>query len=291
VLELTVGDVRITRVIELEQPLLDPLTFLPDCTEEALDAELSWLAPRYYSPEARLLVLAMQSFLVESGGRRILVDTCIGDCKPRAWPVFHDLRTGWLDRFRQVCDPADVDVVVCTHLHIDHVGWNTTLQDGRWVPTFPNARYLFTAADYEYFAGPRGKTTLSFHGDYFADSVQPIVDAGLAELVAPDHRIDQALALFHTPGHTLGHVGVSVESGGAAAALTGDLVHSPLQCAHPTWSTSSCVDPAQAARSRIDFFEHAVETQLLVVPAHFPSPTACRLHRDGSGYGFRYLGE
>ena len=191
----------------------------------------------------------------------------------------------------QVCDPADVDVVVCTHLHVDHVGWNTTLQDGRWVPTFPNARYLFTAADYEFFASSRGAATLSFHGDYFADSVQPIVDAGLADLVAPDHRVDDALSLFHTPGHTVGHVGVRVESAGEAAALTGDLVHSPLQCVHPTWSTSACADRAQAARSRIDFFEHAVETQLLVVPAHFPSPTACRLHRDGSGYGFRYLGD
>jgi glyoxylase-like metal-dependent hydrolase (beta-lactamase superfamily II) len=290
--ELRVGDVTITRVIEIEQPLLDPLILFPDCTPEILDDASSWLGPRHFSARDGLLVLTVQSFLVRSHGQRILVDTCVGNCKRRGTPAFDQLRTGWLERFSQVCDPADVDIVVCTHLHVDHVGWNTIWRDGRWTPTFPNARYLFTQPDYDFHTDAEAAAaTYARSGDYLSDSIRPVIEAGLCDVIPVDHRVDDAVSLFPTPGHTAGHACVAVASAGAQAAITGDLFHSPLQCRYPHWSTLACFDPVAARRSRTEFFEAVADSDTIVFPAHFPSPTAGRIVRAGEAFDFRYLGE
>jgi len=271
-----VGDVRITRVQELEAA--DLRFLLPDATPENL-AAIPWIGP--FRGEGGHALASIHALLLEVGGRRIVVDTCVGNDKPRSIPPWNRRQGPFLEEFgAQACAPDRVDTVVCTHLHVDHVGWNTRLVDGAWVPTFPNARYLVARAEWEHWSAddePEQQTVL-------ADSVRPVFEAGLVDLVEVDHAVDAAIRLEPTPGHTPGHVSVHVSSRGEEAVITGDLVHHPAQFARPGWGARVDADPAQADRTRRAFMERYADTPVLVIGTHFAGPTAGRLVRDGDAY-------
>ena len=270
-------------------PLLDPFEIYPDATPEIIAANLDWIAPRFYDPATKLLVTTIQGFLIRSKGKLILVDTCVGDCKHRPRAVFNNQRWNWLDRLHEAgASPKDIDIVVCTHFHVDHVGWNTQLDNGRWVPTFPRARYVFAKAEWDFWRSEGGRHGLSRAGDYVADSVVPIVEAGLADLVATNHVINDEVRLLPAPGHTPGLVSVDLRSGAAHAVIIGDVLHSPLQCKYPDWSTRFCADQAASRVTRKRTLETYADTTTLVFTSHFPSPTAGFLERAAGAYRFRY---
>jgi glyoxylase-like metal-dependent hydrolase (beta-lactamase superfamily II) len=226
--------------------------------------------------------MSIHALIIQTPTRRILVDTCLGNDKPRdipGWshrqgPFLKDLSDAGLDR-------ASIDTVVCTHLHVDHVGWNTMLVDGQWVPTFPNARYLLGQAEFEYWRaehhGPAQRTL-------FADSVQPVFDAGLVDLVATDHQLCPEVQLVPTLGHTPGHVSVAIQSRGEQALITGDFIHHPCQLARPDWAAAPDFDQAASTRTRREVFGRLAGQPTLVIGTHFAGPTAGRIVRDGDAY-------
>jgi glyoxylase-like metal-dependent hydrolase (beta-lactamase superfamily II) len=235
-----------------------------------------------YVGEGETMPLSFHTYALAAGGRRILVDTGCGNNKPRTGmtaALFGNLDNPYLERLSAAgFPPESVDTVICTHLHVDHVGWNTRLEGDRWVPTFPHARYLFVDRDLEHWA----RQDEEMHAAAFADSVRPIVEAGLADLVPPDHVVCAEVRLQPTPGHTPGHASVRVESAGATAVITGDLAHHPLQLAVPQRSSFADTDPVRAERTRREFVDANAGTGTLVLGTHF-SPAAGRLERDGSG--------
>jgi glyoxylase-like metal-dependent hydrolase (beta-lactamase superfamily II) len=180
--------------------------------------------------------------------------------------------------------------VLCTHLHVDHVGWNTRLENGRWVPTFPNARYLVAQREWDYWrtAGP---AALVRTGDFITDSVLPIFDSGQAELIGDSHALASDIAIEAAPGHTPGLSMLRLQGGGSEAIVCSDLMHHPLQLRYPDWSTRFCVDPGQAARTRMSFLKEHAGSGRLIFPTHFPSPTGCTIERAGQAYDFTYCGE
>ncbi len=275
-LKWQIGDVRITRVQELEAPGLKWL--LPDATNENL-ATIDWIGP-YVSAEGEA-VASVHALLVEAPGRTIVVDTCIGNDKERALPAWNQLQTRFLDDLAAAGPGvAAIDAVVCTHLHIDHVGWNTRLEGDRWVPTFANARYLLGRTEWDHWS----RDDDAQQQQVLADSVRPIFDAGQVDLVESDHKICDEVRLEPTPGHTPGHVSVKIASRGEEAIITGDLMHHPCQIAHPEWCANVDSDEAQALETRRAFLARYAETPTLVIGTHFAGPTAGRLVRDGDAY-------
>ncbi|MCG8592142.1 MAG: MBL fold metallo-hydrolase [Proteobacteria bacterium] len=276
-----VGNVRIHKVVEIE--MKSGVTWiLPDATREALARE-PWLVPHFADRDGRAL-MSVHTFVIEADGRRILVDTCVGNDKKRPIPGW-DRRSGpFLDDLAAAGFPAEsIDGVLCTHLHVDHVGWNTRLEGGRWVPTFPRARYLFHRREFDYW---RAEEDPMF-ADVFGDSVQPVFDAGLVDLVEADHRIGDCVALEPTPGHTPGHVSVRIRSGGQEAVITGDLMHHPVQCAHPDWASSADVDADQARKTRHEFIRSCADAPVLVLGTHFAGPSAGHIVRRGQSHQFQ----
>ncbi len=222
--------------------------------------------------------------MVRAGDLTVLVDTCIGNDKDRGGRrPFHMLRTGFLDHLRAAgVAPAAVDVVICTHLHVDHVGWNARLHDGRWVPTFPRARYLFARREWEHWTAEDEEGTRRI----MADSVAPVLDAGLAQLVEMDHRVADGVWLEPTPGHTPGHVSVRLSSDGADAVITGDLMHHPVQVAEPGWESHFDSDVAEARRTRRAFCARYADRPVAVLGTHFHHPTAGHIVNRGDGWRF-----
>jgi glyoxylase-like metal-dependent hydrolase (beta-lactamase superfamily II) len=275
-----IGKVRVTKVVEA--PFVwEPTVVIPDVTPEMV-AALPWLHPHFVDDAGNML-LSVHALVVESEGRRILVDTCVGNHKERPHPDMHRLDTTFLaDLEAAGFPPATFDTVCCTHLHVDHVGWNTRLLDGAWVPTFPNARHLFGRIEYDYWKG-RHDTR---QDPVFTDSVLPVVDAGLVDLVESDHRLTAEVRLVPTPGHTPGHHSALIESGGGRAIITGDMIHWPLQFAHPDLAVRFDSDAAQGARTRRAFAQQYADTDVLVIGTHFPSPTAGHIVRDGDVWRF-----
>jgi glyoxylase-like metal-dependent hydrolase (beta-lactamase superfamily II) len=277
----TIGDVRITSVKEIELPI-PGAGIVPEATPEALAPHAAWLRPHFVTEDGRLRLL-IQALVVESRGRRIVVDTCVGNDKDRALPVFHQLETRFLDDLAEAGFAREtIDTVVCTHLHVDHVGWNTLKIGSRWVPTFPNARYLVVRSEWEHWSKEEDRT----FGDVLGDSVRPIFEAGLVDLVEPGHALTDEVALEPTPGHTPGHVSVRIRSGGREAVITGDLMHHPAQCAHPGWASSADVDPEAARTTRRAFLEAQAGRPVLVIGTHFAGPHAGRIVRDGTAFRF-----
>lgn len=278
-----IGEVTVTRVVELEMPVpYNPKrAFLAEATPEAL-AAIPWLAPHYVTPEGHLR-LSIHALLVEAPGLRLVVDTCIGNDRPRSLVGGQALSTGFLQAFEATGWTRDsVDAVVCTHLHVDHVGWNTVKEGDRWVPTFPKARYLIGRREYDHW---------SAEGDaeqqvILSDSIRPVFDAGLVDLVEMDHVISPEVRLVPTPGHTPGHVSVRIESAGEVGLITGDMVHHPCQMAHPEWSLPFDSDPVASAAMRRSVFESTAEQPVLVIGTHFAAPTAGHVRRDGGAFRF-----
>jgi glyoxylase-like metal-dependent hydrolase (beta-lactamase superfamily II) len=228
----------------------------------------------------------MQSFLVRTPHHTILVDTCVGDYKERQRPSWNMTSSGeYLKRLAAAgTQPADVDYVMCTHMHSDHVGWNTRLHNGRWVPTFPNAKYIMSAKEWAYWEGVHKQTPQN----QIADSVIPILESGQAVLVANDYAINDTVWFESTPGHTPDHVSVRLASGGAQAVITGDMIHCPVQCAEPMWVARPDYNPELACHTRRAFLERYCDTDVLVCATHFPSPSFGHIVPQGKAFHFRY---
>jgi glyoxylase-like metal-dependent hydrolase (beta-lactamase superfamily II) len=273
-----IGDVRITKVPEQEFVTGGRHSILPGCTPEAM-APFNWLAP--FLDERSRLRMSMHALVVETPSRRIIVDTCVGNDKTgRHFDGFNGMNLPFLDTLAAAgYAPEAIDTVLCTHMHVDHVGWNTRLVDGRWVPTFPNARYLFSARETAHW---RDQMDDASQRAVFADSVQPVFDAGLADLVDDDHRVCPEVRLVPTPGHSPGHVSVAIESRGERALITGDFVHHPAQLALPHCGSTFDFDEAMARATRASMFESLSDAPVLVIGTHFVAPTAGRIVRDGA---------
>lgn len=275
-----VGEVTVTRLVELTTASLGP-HLLPQASPQAM-APYPWLAP--FLDERQRLVLSMHALIVQTPGRLLVVDTCVGNDKERSYPRWNHMQSDFLERFVAAGFTLEaVDTVLCTHMHVDHVGWNTRLVDGRWQPTFPGARYLYAEAEWQHW-----RTEPQEYGPVIEDSVQPIFDAGLADLVAPTHQVCPEVQLLPTPGHTPGHVSVLIESVGERAVITGDMIHHPCQIPHPEWSSTADVDAQHSATTRRAFLQRFVDEPVLIIGTHFATPTAGHLVRDGSRYRLDY---
>ncbi len=282
-----VGQLKLSRVLEMIMPF-ERRKFFPDNTDEDWEPHRSWLEPDALDPATDSLLLPMQSYVVQTPQHTILIDTCVGNHKHRPnrpqWHLKND--DSWLAALKaNAIDPREVDYVMCTHLHSDHVGWNTRLDNGRWVPTFPNASYIFSEKE---LSSWRDDGHEKFARDPYEDSVSPVVEAGLSQLVADDHVLNDYVRLEPTPGHTLGHVAVVLESAGAKAVMSGDLMHSPVQCAHPEWHPWPDWDPQLAATTRRGFLERYADTDTLICTAHFPLPSAGKIISQGEAFRFVY---
>ncbi len=276
-----IGDVRITRIVETEDTSMSAEVILPDAKPENV-LGIEWLRPHFVDAEGRLIT-SIFSLLVESQDERIVIDTCLGNDKPRAVPDWNERQGAFLDEIAAAGFPRQsVDYVACTHLHPDHVGWNTILRDGEWRPTFPNARYLFSERDWEWL----DKAPVTPLGDYCGDSVRPIFAAGLADVVRPDHDITDEVRLVSMPGHSPGHCAVRISSRGEHAIVTGDLIHHPCQMARPGWCSPFDFDRQTALRTRERFLEDLSDAPVLVIGTHFATPTAGRIVSDGDVYRF-----
>ncbi|MFF7993245.1 MBL fold metallo-hydrolase [Kitasatospora xanthocidica] len=297
---IVLGDVEIIRVVEYQGPFVPAARIVPGLAESAWTGTgadgAPALAPEHYDPASGAYIGALQTWVVRSGGRTVLVDTGVGDGRERpSTPMFHR-REGRFPELLAAAGvrPQEVDVVVNTHLHADHVGWNTTKEDGGWVPMFPNAEYFLPAADLAFF-DPAAKHAARDGGAVdperwaewdlvFEDSVAPVLAAGQAVEWSGSLRLDAALVLEEAPGHTPGSSVLRVDSGGERAVFVGDLMHSPVQLAHPSCNSCFCLDQAQAAASRLRVLERAAADGELVIPAHFAGSGAARVRRAGAGF-------
>lgn len=283
-----IGDIRIDRIIEQEIPAFDPAEFLPELTPEMIAPHLPWLQPLAFDPATGLMTFCMQTYLVRTPHHTILVDTCIGNHKN------HPNRPHWHQKtdatYMHALERAgvsvdDIDFVMCTHLHPDHVGWNTRLENGQWVPTFPNAKYLFSEKELAHWEKAHAEQPIP----YVAESVLPIVAAGRVQTVLSDHQMDDHVWCEPTPGHTPDHFSVCLKHGAATGVLTGDLIHSPIQLVYPETPARPDVDKPLAGRTRRAFLEKYAETDTLVCTHHFPSPSMGHIKREGDAFRFQFI--
>jgi glyoxylase-like metal-dependent hydrolase (beta-lactamase superfamily II) len=274
-----VGRVKITRIVEMDLPV--PASVIPQATAAEL-RKSAWLYPHFVSEDNTILKLSVHALLVEAPGLKLVVDTCVGNDRPREITGGEPLATPFLQHLGEAGWSRDgVDAVVCTHLHVDHVGWNTMLENGKWAPTFPKARYLIGRREYDFWSAYDDEEQQAMLGD----SVKPIFDAGLAELVELDHVISPEIRLTPSIGHTPGHVSVMIESEGERAVITGDMTHHPSQLAHPDWAFADD-DPKAAVLTRLRLFAEWADQPILVIGTHFAAPTAGHVLRDGAAFRF-----
>ncbi|HEX7775290.1 MAG TPA: MBL fold metallo-hydrolase [Parvibaculum sp.] len=277
-----IGDVTVTKIVELEATGGTDF-ILPQATPEAI-VDYAWLKP-HFADEAGNLRMSIHALVVETPTRRIIVDTCLGNDKegrPVPWwnklqlPFLNDLKAAGFER-------ESIDTVLCTHLHVDHVGWNTMLVDGKWIPTFPRARYLLGRTEFEYW---QSQTVSPDQVTVFSDSVKPVFDAGLVDLVEIDHKVCDEVSLVPTLGHTPGHVSIRISSKGEEALITGDFIHHPCQMARPDWAAPVDSDQSLSTKTRREVFARLAGTPTLVIGTHFASPTAGHIVRDGDAFRF-----
>ncbi len=275
-----VGDVTITQIVELTTASLGP-HLLPQATPAEMQA-IPWITP--FVDDQSKLVLSMHSLIIESQGQTIMVDTCIGNDKERTYPRWNKMQGDYLEKLASAGFTTEqFDTVLCTHMHVDHVGWNTRLVDNRWQPTFSNARYLYAREEWAHWREEEQE-----YGPVIEDSVQPIFDAGLAMLVESTHQVNDEIVLEPTPGHTPGHVSIHITSRDEEAIITGDMIHHPCQIKHPNWSSTADVDASQSAETRDQFLARYADRPVLVIGTHFAGPTAGKIVRDGDTYRLDY---
>lgn len=291
-----IGNVTVTRIIELEAGGFPPGFMFNGLTEERVRS-IGWLHPHYADPDGTIRY-AVQAYVVESEGRRIIVDTCVGNDKERGYEGWNRLKLPFLERLTEAgYPPESIDFVLCTHLHLDHVGWNTRWDGKKWVPTFPNARYLFGRLEWEHWNKkdhgfgdmPDFAAGLAEQETVMADSVRPIVDAGLHELVETDHQLTDEIWLLPSPGHTPGHVCVSIRSRGESGIITGDIMHNPIQIADPGICANFDFDQKLGEVTRRVFIGVHGDRDILVFGTHFPTPAVGHIVRDGAGWRFTPL--
>ncbi|MYE80271.1 MAG: MBL fold metallo-hydrolase [Gammaproteobacteria bacterium] len=273
-----IGGVAVSRIVEME--IAGGTRFiLPDATRDAC-LEYPWMQPHFMDGKGNL-IMSIHALVVDTGQRRILVDTCVGNDKERAIPGWNMLQTAFLDDLVEAgYSRESIDTVLCTHLHVDHVGWNTMLVDDAWVPTFPNARYLIGAREWAYWDASEDD---GGYGPVLSDSVRPIVESGLADFVEMDHHLCAEVWLEPTPGHTPGHVSVRIASQGEEALITGDCIHHPVQMTRVDWCSSADYDPEQGRRTRETLLGKYADRDILVIGTHFATPTAGRVRQRAEG--------
>jgi glyoxylase-like metal-dependent hydrolase (beta-lactamase superfamily II) len=274
-----VGKVKITKVVELET-VGSTRFILPLASNEEIQ-KLPWLVP-YFATEEGRLKMSIHSLVMETPKHRIVVDTGLGNDKQgRNVPTWNNRNEPFLEKLTLAGFPPDsIDTVLCTHLHVDHVGWNTRLAGGKWVPTFANARYLFGKTEFEHW---RDHSVEPAHIAVFNDSVKPIWDAGKAELIASDAKITDGISMISTPGHSPGHMSIHIRSDGEEGLLTGDVAHHPCQMAHLDWSSTADSDPKQSVVARRELFSRFADTPMLVIGGHY---NAGHIKRDGEAFKF-----
>jgi glyoxylase-like metal-dependent hydrolase (beta-lactamase superfamily II) len=282
-LKFSVGDLTIHRIIEQETTFLPALELLPGLTPELLAENRAWMRQAKALDDNDALILCFQSYVVKTPHHTILIDSCIGNDKPRPQRPKWNMKTD--DTYLRGLAATgfsvdDIDYVMCTHLHVDHVGWNTRLQNGRWVPTFPNARYVFGESEFDYWTAQNEKAAVPA----IVDSVLPIVEARRHEIVGDDFTIGDHARILPMPGHTPGHVAFTFGRGKDDAVFAGDLMHTPLQTHYPELSMKFDVDQARAATTRRGFLERYCDTDTLCCTAHFPSPSVGKIRRKGRGF-------
>ncbi|MBM3555998.1 MAG: MBL fold metallo-hydrolase [Alphaproteobacteria bacterium] len=277
-----IGAFALDRVVETDGLGFSPKGLIADLDEAVFESHFGWMVPGHYDPATRRFVMGVHSWVLRTSRHTILVDTCAGNHKTRTqMPGFHKLDTPWLARLAEVgVRPEAVDFVLCTHLHVDHVGWNTRLADGRWVPTFPNARYLFSRVEHDHWAKGRDEV--------YVDSVLPVVEKGQARMIEGSDEIEAGLRIEPAPGHTPGSVILAAESQGSRAIFSGDIMHHPVQVFEPDWNSRFCVDQAQARATRRLVLERCSDSGALLLPAHFGPPHGGRIRRRGDKFAIDF---
>jgi glyoxylase-like metal-dependent hydrolase (beta-lactamase superfamily II) len=276
-----IGEVEITRLVEVNNWEDDITMLLPDATPETV-LDYPWLKPHFATTNGKMII-NFQCFVMRTPAHQIMLDTCIGADRQREFDIFTNMQTSFLEDLAYAgFAPDAIDLVLCTHLHFDHVGWNTRLVDGKWVPTFPNARYLFGRREYEHWK--MLEETHGYHDlNHMYDAVAPVVDAGLVDLIEPDHSICPEITLRPTPGHTPGHVSILIESKGQRAIVTGDMMHHPIQFERPADFVRFDMDQAQGSRTRCEVVDDLANQNVFVIGTHFAGPTGGWVVRDGEG--------
>jgi glyoxylase-like metal-dependent hydrolase (beta-lactamase superfamily II) len=276
-----IGDVKVTSIMETADRIPWAPLFPAETSEHY--KKYDWLVPNFVTPQGQI-ILAVQAFVLEIHGRRIVIDTCVGNDRGREMPQCSDLQTAFLENLKSAgFDPNSIDIVLCTHLHFDHVGWNTRLENGRWVPTFPKARYLFGRREWAYWQDVLKENSHDVR--HILDSVQPILDAGLADFVETNHRVMDEIWLEPSHGHTPGHVSVRVSSRGQEAIVTGDVFHNPIQLAEPEICSVGCVDKEMSRQTRREFIARYGDRPVRLFAVHFNDPVG-RVVRDAQSWRF-----
>jgi len=277
-----VGDVEVARIVEVNAFEDNISMLLPDATPEFVQ-QYPWLCPHFATKDGKM-ILSFQAFVLRSRGKAFMIDTCIGNDRHREFDVFTNMQTSFLQDLRDAgFPPEQIAGVLCTHLHFDHVGWNTQRVGGKWVPTFPQARYYFGRKEFAHWKHLRD-TGGYHHVDHLVDSVDPVLEAGLVDFIDPDFLLTDEVSLIPTPGHTPGHVSVLIRSRGEEAVITGDLMHHPIQLAVPTAHGRFDMDQAQGAKTRVEFIDRFADTPTLVIGSHFSDPTAGHIVSDGAAW-------
>jgi glyoxylase-like metal-dependent hydrolase (beta-lactamase superfamily II) len=283
-----IGDTIVHRIIEMECGFTPALEFLPGLTPERLDESRPWMKSPLALDANDNLVLCFQAYIIRTGKHVILVDSCVGNDKDRpARPLWHKKTDSvFMDGLKEVgLSVNDIDFVLCTHLHVDHVGWNTRLENGRWVPTFPKAKYLFSKIELDFWLAENDKARV----EPIADSVIPIVEAKRHQLVTSDYGLNDLVSLIPSPGHTIDHYAVTLGKGGKDAIFTGDFIHTPLQAKWPDLSMRIDYDGKQSSATRWKLLESLCDTNTQCCFAHFPSPSRGYVKRWGDGFKCEYI--
>ena len=285
-----IGETTVTRVYESAGPGFPAQHLLPDWDPAILAEHAGWLSPNYFEAATGKFISSIHSWVIRTKHHTILVDTCCGNGKDRpGFERFHMLDTPYLARLAEAgVQPEEVDYVLCTHLHVDHVGWNTKLLDGRWVPTFPNAKYVFSKVERDHWDPALNKDLAPAQGAIFQDSVLPVIESGQAMVVEMTDQLGDGLLIEPAPGHAPGHVILRLLSGGDQAVFLGDVMHHPIQVYRPEWSSRFCTDVRQAEQSRRRVLELCCETNARVFPAHFGAPHVGWVRRAGAGFRFEF---
>jgi glyoxylase-like metal-dependent hydrolase (beta-lactamase superfamily II) len=281
---IDLGGITVDRIVEMEFPFRTGPELFTGVTDEDIAPHRVAFEPWAIEPKTGRFIIAVQSYVVRTAHYTILIDTCVGCDKTSTFFESWHMRTdrGWLDRLAAAgVQPEEVDFVMCTHLHSDHCGWNTQRVDGRWVPTFPNAKYIMTKREVE-AAEERGASQ-------WEESISPVIDAGQALLVESDFGLDDQVWFEPTPGHTPGHVAVGLAGQSQDAVMCGDLIHAPIQCAHPDWRYHIDFDPEQGNATRRAFLEDNCERGRIVLTAHFPSPSMGKVVAEKDAFGFAFV--